>query len=77
LQYAHRYQKAKVKQDRIDSHFHGNDIMGCRTDRCRGTMHRAQGKQKTIKQEGHNSLCPYKIIKQWVIMQGLDSSSLQ
>ncbi|MGB6370467.1 MAG: hypothetical protein WBF68_05490 [Atribacterota bacterium] len=28
-------------------------------DRGRGTMHRAQGKQKTIKQEGHNSLCPY------------------
>ncbi len=26
-------------------------------------MHRAQGKQKKIKQEGHNSLCPYKIIK--------------
>jgi hypothetical protein len=23
-------------------------------------MHRAHGKRKTIKQEGHNSLCPYK-----------------
>jgi len=28
----------------------------------RGTMHRAQEKQITIKQGGHNSLCPYKII---------------
>ena len=36
----------------MDSHFHGND-------KC--TMHRARGKQKTIKKEGHNSLCPYKI----------------
>jgi hypothetical protein len=26
-------------------------------------MHRAQGKQKKIKQGGHNPLCPYKIIK--------------
>ena len=25
-------------------------------------MHRAQGKQKKIKQGGHNPLCPYKII---------------
>lgn len=56
MQYAHRYQK--VKQDRIDSHFHGNDIMGCRNDRCRGTMHRAQGKQKTIKQEGAQFIVP-------------------
>jgi len=40
--------------DQVEDRFHGND-------KCRGTMHRAQGKQKTIKQEGHNSLCPYKI----------------
>ena len=33
-------------------------------------MHRAQGKQKTIKQEGHNSLCPYKIIK--TVSKGFD-----
>ena len=27
---------------------------------CRGTMHRALDKRKTIKQEGHHSWCPYK-----------------
>ncbi len=26
-------------------------------------MHRAQSGRKNIKKEGHNSLCPYKIIK--------------
>ena len=26
-------------------------------------MHRAQSRRKNIKKEGHNSLCPYKIIK--------------
>jgi hypothetical protein len=31
-------------------------------------MHRAQNKQKTIRQEGHNSLCPYKKIYYFVIV---------
>jgi len=29
----------------------------------RGTMHRAHRRQKAIKQEGHNSLCPYRKIE--------------
>lgn len=32
-------------------------------DKCRGTMYRALSEEKTIKQGGHNPLCPYKIIK--------------
>jgi len=31
--------------------------------KCRGVLHTPKEEQKIIKQEGHNSLCPYKIIK--------------
>jgi len=47
------------RQERYDQELRGKNEDG----KCRGTMHRAQEKQITIKQRGHNSLCPYKIIR--------------
>jgi len=41
--------------------FTGIIILTDNITNCRGTMYRALDKRKTIKQEGHNALCPYKI----------------